>query len=72
MPKSPLDSILDGIDKIQQLHVKGEEIRRSLDRIDPLKTVTDTVTDVTDKINMLDASFARTKRRTRRQPPKQE
>ncbi len=71
MPKGPLDSLLDGVEKIQEIHQKGEQLRQKLDSVDPLATATKTLSSVTQKINELDAVLAGTKRRVRRLPPKQ-
>jgi|GEM_PF-1631088 hypothetical protein len=72
MPKNPIDAFLDSIAKGQEVHGKLEQVRHTLDRIDPLETISSTVNDFSDKINALDAAFAKTKRRTRRAPPKQQ
>ncbi len=72
MPKNPVDSLIDNVQKIQGIHNKAEQLRQSLDRIDPLETFTKAVNDITDKINMLDSAFARTRKQKRRSPKKQE
>ena len=72
MPKNPLDSLLDTVGKIQEIHSKAEQVRRSLDSIDPLATATTTLNGVTQKINQLDAVLASTRKRNRRLPPRQE
>ncbi len=72
MPKNPVDSLIDKVEKLQQVHNKAEQLRQSLERIDPLQTVTKTVNDITEKINMLDSAFARTRKQKRRSPKKQE
>ncbi len=70
MPKSPLDVAIDTIDKVQRLHTQAEQVRGSLDRIDPISTATGVLSDLTSKINELDMALVRTKRRGRRAPPK--
>lgn len=70
MPKTPIDSIIDGLDKVQKVHTKAEEIRRNFEHMNPLQVATDVVSSITDKVNELDALAAKTRRRVRRAPPK--
>jgi hypothetical protein len=72
MPKTPLDSAIDTVQKIQQIHNKAEELRRNFDRVDPLKTATDVIGSIADRVNQLDAVLASTRRRTRRPLPKKQ
>ncbi len=72
MPQNPVDSFINNVQKIQQIHNKAEQLRKSLDSIDPLQKVTETVNDISEKINELDSAFAKTRRRTRRSPPRKE
>lgn len=68
MPKSPLDSVIEAVQKIQKVHNRAEELRQSLQHVDPLQAATNTLNDLTKKIDQLDTLAAKTKRRPRHRP----
>jgi uncharacterized phage infection (PIP) family protein YhgE len=72
MPRNPVDSLINGAGTVQNIHNKAEELRHTLDNLDPLTTAAKTLSNFADKINELDAALAKTRRRTRRLPPKQQ
>lgn len=72
MPKNPIDSAAEAVQKIQQVHNKAEQLRQTLEHVDPLQMATDTINNIMEKVNQLDAIAAKTRRRTRRSLPKQD